>query len=181
MVAGREGIGIVLTGSVSARGNGYTIGVRAIDSANGNVLATADSTVPDKASVLKGVEAVASKLRRIRPDARRRDVLVWRGKQHAGPAGLNIRLAFQPAIWRIGSGILATITFQTLMAGNSGLQFANVFLFDSGSPEGTPIPVDLLPGDVTVTAVPEPSTLVLVGLGLAALRRARKRRSPPPV
>lgn len=145
------------------------------------MLATADSTVPDKASVLKGVEAVASKLRRIRPDARRRDVLVWRGKQHAGLLASISGSLFNQPFGASGSGILATITFQTLMAGNSGLQFANVFLFDSGSPEGTPIPVDLLPGDVTVAAVPEPFTPVLVGLGLAALRRARKRRSPPPV
>jgi tetratricopeptide (TPR) repeat protein len=64
LVAEREGIKIVLTGSVAAEGGGYVIKVRAIDpSPNGAVLSTADARVNDKAGVLKGVEEVASKLR----------------------------------------------------------------------------------------------------------------------
>jgi hypothetical protein len=83
---------------------------------------------------------------------------------------------FNQALGASGSGILATITFQSLVAGNAGLEFANVFFFDSAFPQGNLIPVDLLPGVVTVGAVPEPSTLLLVGLGLAALTRSRRRR-----
>ena len=63
LVAGREGVRIVLTGAVATEGPGYRITVKAIDPANGNVLSTADATVRDKASVLKGVETIASKLR----------------------------------------------------------------------------------------------------------------------
>jgi tetratricopeptide (TPR) repeat protein len=63
LVAVREGIKIVMTGAVAARGSGYLLTVKAVDPSNGNTMATAESAVSDKASVLRGVETVASKLR----------------------------------------------------------------------------------------------------------------------
>jgi tetratricopeptide (TPR) repeat protein len=63
LVAAREGIKIVLTGSIAARGTGYTLAVKAVDPSNGQPLATADTSVASKAQVLKGIEAVTSKLR----------------------------------------------------------------------------------------------------------------------
>lgn len=63
LVAVREGIKIVMTGSVASRGSGYVLAVKAVDPSTGSTVATAESSVADKASVLKGVEAVASTLR----------------------------------------------------------------------------------------------------------------------
>jgi tetratricopeptide (TPR) repeat protein len=63
LVAAREGIKIVMTGSVANRGSGYTLVVKAVDPDSGKVLSTASTDVADKASVLKGVESVASTLR----------------------------------------------------------------------------------------------------------------------
>src|SRR5262249_39152781 len=63
LVAAREGIKVVLTGSVAAQGSGYAIAVRAVDPANGNELAKAEATASDKKGVLKGVETVAPQLR----------------------------------------------------------------------------------------------------------------------
>jgi tetratricopeptide (TPR) repeat protein len=63
LIAASQGINVVLTGSVETRGAGYLLKVRAVDPADGKELATAEASVPDKASVLKGVESVASTLR----------------------------------------------------------------------------------------------------------------------
>jgi tetratricopeptide (TPR) repeat protein len=63
LVAVREGIKIVMTGAVATRGSGYQLTVKAVDPSNGNTIATAETAVSDKASVLRGVETVASRLR----------------------------------------------------------------------------------------------------------------------
>ncbi|MEF7616192.1 PEP-CTERM sorting domain-containing protein, partial [Aquincola sp. MAHUQ-54] len=74
-----------------------------------------------------------------------------------------------------GGGTLASISFDVLRAGSSALNFSDVMLSNSNF------------GDITVTvqngsvsAVPEPGTWLLFGLGLAALRGARSaaRRRP---
>jgi eukaryotic-like serine/threonine-protein kinase len=65
LVAASEGLKVILTGSIALRasGSGYLMTVKAIDAANAKELATAQADVDDKASVLKGVQAVASTLR----------------------------------------------------------------------------------------------------------------------
>jgi len=65
LVAASEGLKVILTGSIALRasGSGYLMTVKAIDAANGKEMATAQADVDDKASVLKGVQAVASTLR----------------------------------------------------------------------------------------------------------------------
>jgi Cohesin domain/PEP-CTERM motif len=80
-----------------------------------------------------------------------------------------------------GDGVLALITFRALADGDSGLSLLNVFLADSTIPAGNPIAADVINGVVRVAAptpVPEPSTLGLVGIGLAALARRLRRKAP---
>ncbi len=78
-----------------------------------------------------------------------------------------------------GSGILATMRFTALASGSSGINLFNPILLDSTFSEPT---VSIEPGNVTVTPptsnnIPEPSTLVLIGIGLAGLELRRRRRA----
>ena len=76
-----------------------------------------------------------------------------------------------------GDGILATIGFQTVAPGTSGLDLENVLL---SAPFGVEITGATL-ADGSVTALPEPSTVALLGLGLGLLRstkRSRRRMAP---
>ena len=63
LLSGREGINVILAGSIDARASGYTMTVRAVDAANGKTLATAAASSADKAGVLKAMGSVASRLR----------------------------------------------------------------------------------------------------------------------
>jgi general secretion pathway protein D len=74
-----------------------------------------------------------------------------------------------------GNGTLAVISFQALALGTSLIDFSNVILSDSNL-------VDIAfftttPGSVTVSgiAVPEPATLLLICIGMAALGIMRKK------
>lgn len=78
-----------------------------------------------------------------------------------------------------GSGILATMRFTALASGSSGINLFNPILLDSNVVD---IAVDSIQsGNVTITAatsnIPEPSTLVLIGIGLAGLELRRRRRA----
>ena len=99
-----------------------------------------------------------------------------------------------PGVTGVTGGILASITFQTLAAGNAQVALLSVLLQNSlspGDPEIDPIPLNLIPCDATEciqngvveviappTPVPEPSTLGLMGIGLAALARRLRRKTP---
>jgi hypothetical protein len=78
----------------------------------------------------------------------------------------------------VTGGLLATITFQALASGPANISILDgVFLLNSVFLEEEP--TTIANGTVTIEApagVPEPSTLLLTGLGLAALVRRRFRR-----
>ena len=71
---------------------------------------------------------------------------------------------------------LATLTFNTSAVGTSPLGLSHLILSDA---DGNSLTADTVEGRVTVNpgaAVPEPSTLVLVGSGLAGLVAFRRRQ-----
>ncbi len=63
LVAVREGIKLILAGSVQPDGSGYKILVQAIDPSNGNTLATAAASASKKADVLDAVGTLSAKIR----------------------------------------------------------------------------------------------------------------------
>lgn len=74
-------------------------------------------------------------------------------------------------------GLLATLTFTAIAAGNPALMLANAAILASlGGPTES---LNVVNGDVTIgpTPIPEPSTLGLMGIGLAALARRLRRRN----
>jgi len=63
LVAAREGIKVVLAGSVERQGNGYAVKVDAVDPAAGKVLATANRNAASPERILAAIESVAIDLR----------------------------------------------------------------------------------------------------------------------
>src|SRR5207245_3956475 len=55
LVAGREGIKVILAGAIEPKGSGYGVTVRAVDPANGNTLATAAASATSQQELLKGI------------------------------------------------------------------------------------------------------------------------------
>lgn len=74
-----------------------------------------------------------------------------------------------------GAFTLATLTFDSLLAGTSPLAMTFVILGDAG---GDALTVDLFNGSVEVreAAVPEPATILLLGAGLVSVAWLRRRR-----
>ena len=64
LVAVRDGVKLVLVGSVNADGSGYAMSAKAIDGTDGKPVAVVESTATDKAGVLAAVGAMATKMRR---------------------------------------------------------------------------------------------------------------------
>ncbi|OFW40266.1 MAG: hypothetical protein A3J29_19900 [Acidobacteria bacterium RIFCSPLOWO2_12_FULL_67_14b] len=69
LVAVRDGVKLVLAGTVSSAGAGYAMSVRAIDAADGKVVALAEGTAADKGAVLTAVGKMATELRQDLGDA----------------------------------------------------------------------------------------------------------------
>ena len=63
LVAVRDGVKVVLAGSIAAAGSGFEIAVRAIDVSQGKDIATVKETAGDKGAVLSAVGEVANGLR----------------------------------------------------------------------------------------------------------------------
>jgi len=83
------------------------------------------------------------------------------------------------------SGILATLTFVSIAVGDGALSLLSQELGGTGfvTLDGTFLAPSLIDGQISVvapTSVPEPSTLGLLGIGLAALARQRLRRKSQP-
>jgi serine/threonine protein kinase/Tfp pilus assembly protein PilF len=68
LVSVREGINVVLAGTVQPANSGYTIAVRAISPANGEVRGTATASADNKEQVLQAVGSVAARIRAILGD-----------------------------------------------------------------------------------------------------------------
>jgi tetratricopeptide (TPR) repeat protein len=69
LVARREGIKVILAGSITTSADGYTIRVRAIDPVAGSALSTAEEDADSKDEVLPAVNRVAVSMRRALGDA----------------------------------------------------------------------------------------------------------------
>ena len=63
LISGREGIKVVLAGSIEPKGAGYSITVKAVDPVNGKLLTTASASSAKKGDVLGALGSVASRLR----------------------------------------------------------------------------------------------------------------------
>ena len=68
LVSRREGIKVVLAGSVESTGSGYTIAVQALDTANGKALGSAKASAASKGEVLKALAPVAATIRSVLGD-----------------------------------------------------------------------------------------------------------------
>jgi serine/threonine protein kinase/tetratricopeptide (TPR) repeat protein len=64
LVAAREGINLVLSGSIESSGSQYTLKVKAVDATDGHEIATETAQVSDKSGVLPAVNSIADRLRR---------------------------------------------------------------------------------------------------------------------
>jgi len=69
LVAQREGVSAVVSGSISPERQGYKITARAVDSVTGNVISTQQISVQNKDDVLHSVEVLAAKLRQVLGDS----------------------------------------------------------------------------------------------------------------
>jgi hypothetical protein len=75
-----------------------------------------------------------------------------------------------------GDGVLFSIQYTALAAGVSFLEFTFTDLADDTQPEPNPIEVQVNgPARIVVQAAPLPSTLLLLGAGLAAIAGLRRR------
>jgi hypothetical protein len=94
-----------------------------------------------------------------------------------GPMGDSFVFGFDMFGVDVSTGtLLATLTFTAIAAGNPALLLANAAIL--GTPGGLS-DVDVVNGNVVVNPVPEPSTLGLMGIGLAAVARRLRRRNAP--
>ncbi len=73
LVAMREGIKIVLLGTIEKRGTGYALSVRGVDPTSGKELAASHADARDRAGVLRAGDALAARLRSALGDTRPAD------------------------------------------------------------------------------------------------------------
>src|SRR5467141_1316053 len=64
LVAVSQGLGAVVTGSLSRRGDGYKLTVEALDARSGNLIASAEENAPDKDKLLLGIPKLVAPIRK---------------------------------------------------------------------------------------------------------------------
>ena len=64
LIAAREGINVVLDGTIESSGSQYTLTVKAVEASDGHEIATETAQVSDKSGVLPAVTSIADKLRK---------------------------------------------------------------------------------------------------------------------
>ncbi len=69
LVGVREGVGVVIAGSISGSGNRYTISCKTLDSMTGKLIATTGADARDKETVLRAVDELAARVRTALGDA----------------------------------------------------------------------------------------------------------------
>jgi len=69
LVGVREGVGVVIAGSISRRGNRYAISCKTLDSMTGKLIATTEADARDKETVLRAVDELAARVRTALGDA----------------------------------------------------------------------------------------------------------------
>ncbi len=69
LVAGREGISVVVAGSIARQGEGYVVSVKAVDALTGKVIASQENKAANKEKVLAIVGKLAAPIRKALGDA----------------------------------------------------------------------------------------------------------------
>ena len=69
LVGVREGVGVVVTGSIARSGNHYAISCKALDAMTGKSIVRAEEDSPDKEAVLRAVDRLAAQIRKALGDA----------------------------------------------------------------------------------------------------------------
>lgn len=110
------------------------------------------------------------------------DILVTGGTSFGAPGAIDnsagtISFFYNTLIGPIsgvtGSGTLANITFQAVGAGSSTFGFTDIMLLNSG---GEDIAFGVANPRVDVSAVPEPATYAMLGVGLIGVAALRRRQ-----
>ncbi|TWI70223.1 putative secreted protein with PEP-CTERM sorting signal [Pseudoduganella lurida] len=91
----------------------------------------------------------------------------------AGRIGYVTNTLIGPFPGASGSGSLLHVTFETLASGTSALGFSDVLFIGSGDVD---IPITVASSPITVSAVPEPATYAMLGVGLLGVAALRRRQ-----
>ena len=69
LVASREGVGVIVSGSIERKGSHYTIGCKTVDAMTGRTISTSQAEPADKDAVLRAADKLAARIRTALGDA----------------------------------------------------------------------------------------------------------------